>query len=74
MNNRLALIAIYLTVVLDAAGIGLIWPVLPDLFMAAGHAANGIGYGLFLSLYALMQFIFLPLLGALSDHWDGGRS
>ncbi len=71
MSGRphLALIAIYLTVVLDAAGIGLVLPVLPDLFMASGHAASGFTYGLFLSLYAFMQFIFAPLLGSLSDRF-----
>lgn len=69
MSGRphLALIAVYLTVVLDAAGIGLVLPVLPDLFMASGHAASGFTYGLFLSLYAFMQFVFAPLLGTLSD-------
>jgi DHA1 family tetracycline resistance protein-like MFS transporter len=63
-NNRLALAAIYLTVVLDAAGIGLVLPVMPDLF---GGQSSGILYGLFLSLYALMQFLFAPILGSLSD-------
>ncbi len=69
MNRRLVLVAIFLAVVLDAAGIGLVLPVLPDLFMAGGHKASGIGYGLFLSLYALMQFLCAPLLGALSDRF-----
>ncbi len=66
--NFLALIAIFLTVVLDAAGIGLVLPVMPDLFAGTGNAAgSGPMYGLFLSLYALMQFIFAPFLGAISD-------
>ena len=66
--NSLALSAIFLTVILDAAGIGLVLPVMPDLF--AGHgtgAGNGPLYGLFLSLYALMQFVCAPVLGAISD-------
>jgi DHA1 family tetracycline resistance protein-like MFS transporter len=63
-DSRLALAAIYLTVGLDAAGIGLVLPVMPDLF---GGNATGILYGLFLSLYALMQFLFSPVLGSLSD-------
>ena len=69
MNRRLVLATIFSVVVLDAAGIGLVLPVLPDLFMAGGHKASGIGYGLFLSLYALMQFLFAPLLGSLSDRF-----
>lgn len=68
-DRRPILAVIYLTVVLDAAGIGLVWPVLPDLFMAAGQHVGGLSYGLFLSLYALMQFVFAPLLGSLSDRW-----
>lgn len=66
--NKLALATIFLTVILDAAGIGLVLPVMPDLFggdKAAGHI--GMSFGLFLSLYALMQFICAPLLGAWSD-------
>lgn len=59
-----ALIAIFLTVIIDAAGIGLVLPVMPDLF---GGGEGGLAYGLFLSLYAFMQFVCAPLLGGLSD-------
>ena len=66
------LLPIFLTVILDAAGIGLVLPVLPDLFGATasahpGTATTGFAYGFFLSLYALMQFLFAPLFGGLSD-------
>jgi len=70
---RLPLFTVYLTVMLDMAGIGLVLPVLPDLFGAndsSGHLAGasaGMAYGLFLSLYALMQFLCAPLLGGWSD-------
>ncbi|MFT4075179.1 MAG: TCR/Tet family MFS transporter [Asticcacaulis sp.] len=71
-TSRFALFAIFLTVTLDMAGIGLVLPVLPDLFGAtkSGAAAGqstGMAYGLFLSLYALMQFLCAPLLGGWSD-------
>lgn len=66
-SNKLALAAIFLTVILDAAGIGLVLPVMPDLFARSGQAADGTMYGLFLSLYALMQFVCAPILGSLSD-------
>ncbi|WP_443750781.1 TCR/Tet family MFS transporter [Asticcacaulis solisilvae] len=66
-SSRLALAAIFATVILDAAGIGLVLPVMPDLFARSGHAADGTAYGLFLSLYALMQFLCAPILGSLSD-------
>lgn len=67
-NIRLPLLTIYLTVILDMAGIGLVLPVLPDLFGAQQPGAGtGMAYGLFLSLYALMQFLCAPLLGGWSD-------
>jgi DHA1 family tetracycline resistance protein-like MFS transporter len=67
-TSRLALFAIFLTVTLDMAGIGLVLPVLPDLFGASKSGATvGMAYGLFLSLYALMQFLCAPLLGGWSD-------
>lgn len=67
-TSRLALFAIFLTVTLDMAGIGLVLPVLPDLFGANTSGVTvGLAYGLFLSLYALMQFLCAPLLGGWSD-------
>ncbi len=66
MTKTTSLAPIFLTVVLDAAGIGLVLPVLPDLF-GASAGTSGFAYGFFLSLYALMQFLFAPLLGSLSD-------
>jgi DHA1 family tetracycline resistance protein-like MFS transporter len=63
-----ALPVIYATVVLDAIGIGLIFPILPALLQEVTHAASVAPYiGLMTALYALMQFIFAPVLGALSD-------
>jgi DHA1 family tetracycline resistance protein-like MFS transporter len=63
-----ALPVIFTTVVLDAVGIGLIFPILPALLRDVTHAANVAPYiGIMTALYALMQFIFAPVLGALSD-------
>lgn len=63
-----ALPVIFATVVLDAVGIGLIFPILPALLRDVTHAANVAPYiGIMTALYALMQFIFAPVLGALSD-------
>lgn len=65
--NR-SLIAIFLTVVLDAMGMGIIFPILPTLLEDLTHADNvALLVGLLTALYAVMQFIFAPLLGALSD-------
>lgn len=65
--GRLPLATIFLTVILDSAGIGLVLPVLPDLFTAKGQGGHAVAFGFFLSLYALMQFLFAPILGRLSD-------
>lgn len=65
-----ALLVILATVTLDAIGIGLIMPILPSLLRELGHTTDIAGtYGVLLALYALMQFIFAPILGALSDRF-----
>ncbi|QCO18042.1 MFS transporter (plasmid) [Azospirillum brasilense] len=66
MNRRL--IVIFSTVVLDAVGIGLIFPILPLLLQDVTHTENVAPYiGVMTALYAVMQFIFAPILGSLSD-------
>jgi DHA1 family tetracycline resistance protein-like MFS transporter len=66
MNNPL--IVIFTAIGLDAVGIGLIFPILPRLLEAVTHADNIAPYiGVMTALYAVMQFIFAPVLGALSD-------
>mgnify|MGYP000306609412 CR=1 FL=1 len=70
--QRTALTFIIATVVIDMLGIGLAWPILPQLVkelsgLEIGNAA-GI-YGLLLSGYALVQFFLGPLIGLLSDRF-----
>jgi DHA1 family tetracycline resistance protein-like MFS transporter len=63
---------IFITVVIDVLGFGLIIPVLPKLVeqMMGGDAAHGAAvYGIFGMVWAMMQFIFSPLLGAISDRF-----
>ncbi|OWV77269.1 MFS transporter [Rhizobium sp. R339] len=63
------LIAIFTAIGLDAAGMGLIFPILPRLLQEVTHAGNVAAYiGIMTALYALMQFVFAPVLGALSDN------
>jgi hypothetical protein len=51
-------------VALDFAGIGLTLPIIPRLLSDVAHTADlGWRFGAFLSLYALMQFVFSPILG-----------
>jgi MFS transporter, DHA1 family, tetracycline resistance protein len=55
-------------VALDFAGIGLTLPIIPRLLSEVAHTTDlGWRFGAFLSLYALMQLIFSPILGIWSD-------
>lgn len=61
---------IIITVMLDMLGIGMIIPVLPKLVttLYGGDISTGASlFGWFVASYALMQFIFSPVLGNLSD-------
>ncbi len=63
-----SLIVIFAAIVLDAVGIGLIFPILPTLLQSVTHAENVAAYiGVMAALYAAMQFVFAPVLGSLSD-------
>ncbi len=66
--SRRSLAVIYATVALDAAGIGLVFPILPRLIQDVTHTPDVAPYvGCMAALYAAMQFVFAPALGALSD-------
>ena len=56
-----------LTIFIDFAGFGIVLPLLP--FWAERLGAGAVGVGLILTLYALAQFIFTPVLGTLSDRY-----
>jgi DHA1 family tetracycline resistance protein-like MFS transporter len=64
---RSPLFLMALTIFIDFAGFGLILPLLP--FWAEHLGANPTGVGLLLTIYALAQFIFTPVLGTLSDRY-----
>ncbi|MCB0082870.1 MAG: TCR/Tet family MFS transporter [Caldilineaceae bacterium] len=63
---------IFVTLLLDILGIGLIVPVLPKLIESFTNnnieSASSV-YGIMVAIYALMQFIFAPILGSLSDRY-----
>jgi DHA1 family tetracycline resistance protein-like MFS transporter len=70
---RTASLAFVLVLIfLDTLGIGLITPILPQLLIEYAHgdaaAASG-SYGLLVAVYAAMQFLFAPVIGALSDRF-----
>ena len=63
-------VVILCIVALDAIGIGLIFPILPALLKeVTGSREISLLYGVILALYAFMQFVFSPVLGALSDRY-----
>ena len=72
-SSKLPTIVIFTTVVLDSMGIGIIIPVMPALFAEVTGSAKisdiAVWGGLLASTFALMQFIFGPILGALSDKY-----
>ncbi len=62
---------IFVTILLDAIGIGLVIPILPEVIRRFGtdEAFVSSYYGYFISIYAFMLFIASPLLGSLSDRF-----
>ena len=69
---KASLIFIFITVVLDILALGLIIPVLPKLVLqfSGGDTQHAAAiYGMFVSVWAAMQFVFSPVLGALSDRF-----
>ena len=70
--RRPAVAFIFVTLVLDVLGIGLIIPVTPRLIEFLQHSTVADAsktYGLLVALYSLMQFMCAPVLGSLSDRF-----
>jgi DHA1 family tetracycline resistance protein-like MFS transporter len=71
-RTRAAFVFIFITVLLDMISFGIIIPVFPQLILKlqggdmAGAAAI---FGIFGTAFALMQFIFSPVQGALADRF-----
>ena len=71
-SSRLSRTLIVAIVAINALGIGLILPVMPELLEQVGNVeiASAAAVGGFLSVvFAVMQVLFGPLLGALSDRF-----
>ena len=71
--NRAALLVIFLTVMIDLLGFGIVLPLLPvyaDDFLpsATTDAQRGLVIGLLMSSFSAMQFLFAPIWGRISDH------
>ncbi len=71
-KRNAALVFIFITLLIDVIGFGIIIPVMPKLIrqLTGGTLSDASRYGGWLLFsYAVMQFIFSPILGGLSDQY-----
>lgn len=70
-NQKAKILFIFITILLDAIGIGLIVPIFPEVIRKFGieEALVSTYFGYFISLYSFMLFIASPFLGSLSDRF-----
>jgi DHA1 family tetracycline resistance protein-like MFS transporter len=70
--RRAALAFIFITIVLDMLSLGMVIPVFPHLiedFLGGDTAGAARIYGVFGTVWALMQFFSMPIVGSLSDRF-----
>jgi len=70
VRRKAAFVFIFATILLDMLAMGIVIPVLPKLvvdFVGGDTQEAARIFGLFGTAWALMQFLFSPLQGALSD-------
>src|SRR5258706_623887 len=71
-KRHAALSFIFVTVLLDMLAFGIIIPILPKLisnFLHGDIALSSKYLGLFVTMWAVMQFVFAPIIGMLSDRY-----
>src|SRR6185295_11481101 len=71
-NKKAALGFVFITVLIDVIGLGIIIPVVPDLIRQLTHKGLSRAAelnGLLTFAYAFMQFVCAPLMGNLSDRY-----
>lgn len=66
MQKRFPLLVIFLTVFIDLLGFGIIIPILPTLAVDLYGSENALAVA---ALYSVMNFVFAPFWGALSDRF-----
>lgn len=75
MNKRPAIIFIFITLLIDVTGLGIIIPVMPKLIseltgIPLEHVEKAAPYsGWLIATYAIMQFICAPIVGGISDQF-----
>jgi MFS family permease len=65
MKNRSPIFVLFVTILIDLLGFGLIIPIFP-IFAKELHASS-FQIGLIAGTYSLMNFLFAPFWGTLSD-------
>src|SRR5215471_9015969 len=71
-SSRLALTFIFVTMLVDTIGLGIIIPVSPKIIVALTHQGMGGAAawgGWLMFVYGLMQFLCAPIIGNLSDRF-----
>lgn len=72
MSRKLPILFLLITVALDSIGIGIIMPVMPNLLIELGAtdlSQAATWGGVLASVFAIMQFLFGPTIGNLSDRF-----
>src|ERR1700678_3381473 len=71
-TSRHALLFIFITMLIDMIGLGIVIPVMPKIIVSliGGTLGDAAPYGGWLfDAYAIMQFLFAPMIGNLSDRF-----
>ena len=63
------IIIIFITILIDLIGFGIVIPVLPYYVEGDAFRATPFELGVLVASYSIMQFIFSPVLGSLSDRY-----
>lgn len=66
-QKKRALFIIFFTVFLDLVGFGIILPLIP--YLAREFSASPVEIGWLMATFSIMQFLFAPMWGKLSDRW-----
>lgn len=71
VNTKTRASFIFVTMVIEAMGFGIIMPVLPDVIrkFISDETQVATTFGYFVAVYALLQFLFAPIMGRLSDKY-----
>lgn len=67
-KNRVAFVIIFLTIFIDLLGFGIVIPLLPSFCINELHTSEST-IGVIAGVFSLMQFLFNPIWGSLSDRY-----